>query len=144
VAFAPGQFITAQRLNRLQTKTYWAAASGTTPVSSAGVDMAGTTIPVTIETAGATVTISWSVSVYATAVTMASSGSARAFFGADSSPNFALFQDSDANAKGSVANFWMTTVAAAGAYNAKLVVTTPAQATMSNYSSILVKVDEVA
>jgi hypothetical protein len=143
MAFAPGQFITAQRLNRLQPKTYWAQASGTTPVSSSGVDVAGTSFSVVVETDGATVAIDWSISAYATAVT-GGTVSARPQFGADSSPVFAVAQFSAATEKVSAANFWSFTVATAGTYTAKIVATTPAQATLSNYTSIKVVVTEVA
>lgn len=143
MAFAPGQFITAQRLNRLQSKTYWAAASAVLPASSSLVDITGTSIPITIETDGATVAISWNASVYASGA-MATSASARPFFGSDSSPVFALGQWNVNTEKGGVANFWSTTVATAGAYTAKLVGTTPSNATLSTYTSLMVVVTEVA
>jgi hypothetical protein len=143
MSFAPGQFITAQRLNRLQPKTYWAASSATFPASTSLTDVTGTTIPITIETDGATVSFSWAIAVYASA-SMASNASARAFIGSDSSPNYAIAEFKDAAAKASVANFWSTTVATAGAYNAKLVATTPANATLATYTSIMVTVLEVA
>lgn len=142
MAFAPGQFITAQRLNRLQPKTYWASASGTFPISQSLVDIPGTSMSIVVETAGATVAIDWSVSVYASG-SMASSASARAWFGTDSSPVYSLFQSTAANEKASVANTWMTTVPTAGTYTAKLVGSTPVNATMSNYGSIKVVVSEV-
>jgi hypothetical protein len=143
MAFAPGQFITAQRLNRLQPKTYWAAASAVLPASSALVDITGTSIPITIETDGATVAFTWSCSVYASGA-MASSASARPFIGADGSPVFALGQWNVNTEKGSVANVWSTTVATAGAYTAKLVGSTPSNATLSTYTSLMVVVTEVA
>lgn len=143
MSFAPGQFITAQRLNRLQTKTYWAQASGTTAVSQSGVDVAGTSIPVTIETDGASVAVSWSIAAYATAVT-GGLVSARAAFGADTSPVFSVAQFSAATEKTSAANFWLDTVSLAGSYTAKIVATTPAQATLSSYTALMVQVTEVA
>jgi hypothetical protein len=143
VAFAPGQFITAQRLNRLQPAVYWAAASGTTPVSSSGVDVAGTSIPITIQTDGAQVDITWAISAYATAVTTGLA-SARAVLGADSSPVYSVAQFSAATEKTNSSNTWVTTVATAGSYTAKIVATTPAQITLSVYTSIRCTVYEVA
>jgi hypothetical protein len=143
VSFAPGQFITAQRLNRLQPKIYWAAASGTTAVSQSGVDVAGTSIPITIETDGAQVDIAWSIAAYATAIT-GGLVSARALLGVDASPAYAVAQFSAATEKVSAANTWVATVATAGAYTAKIVATTPAQATLSPYTTIRCTVYEVA
>ena len=144
MAFAPGQFITAQRLNRLQPKTYWAQASGTFPVSQTTQDIPGTSMSIVVETTGATIACDWSVSVYATG-SAATSSSARAWFGSDSSPVFALSQSTGATGeKASVANSWLTTVPAAGTYTAKLVGTTQSNTTMSNYSSLKVVVTEVA
>jgi hypothetical protein len=142
MAFAPGQFITAQRLNRLQPKTYWAAASGVLAASSTTVDIAGTSIPLTIETDGAQVAFVWSISVYASGA-MASSASARPFLGADGAPIFALGQWAANTEKGSVANVWVATVLTAGSYTAKLVGTTPSTATLSTYTSMMVTVTEV-
>ena len=88
MSFAPGQFITAQRLNRLQSKTYWAAASGTIPASQTNVDITGASIPITTETDGATMAISWSTAVYATGV-MGGNANVRVFIGADTSPVYA-------------------------------------------------------
>jgi hypothetical protein len=145
MAFAPGQFITAQRLNRLQPKVYWAQASGTFPVSQSLVDIPGAAMSVIVETAGATISIDWSVSVYANASMLASSSaSARAWFGSDSSPVYALAQLTANAEKVTIANSWMTTAPTAATYTAKLVGSTPAQATMSNYGSIKVTVYEVA
>jgi hypothetical protein len=143
MSFAPGQFITAQRLNRLQPKTYWASATGTTPVSQTNVDITGTSISVTTETDGATVAIDWDMTAQATAVT-GGQVSARPWFGADASPVYTVAQFTAATEKASTANSWSFTVPAAGTYTAKLVGTTPAQATIVSYTSIKVVVTEVA
>lgn len=146
MSFAPGQFITAQRLNRLQPKIYWAQASGTTGPSVTTTDVAGTSIPITIETDGATVSMSWSGAVYAgaTAGGLTSSATVRAFIGSDGSPLFALGEWRTASEKGTIANFWSTTVPTAGSYTAKLNTTIPANATLSVYTSLMVQVTEVA
>lgn len=143
MAFAPGQFITAQRLNRLQPRTYWQSASGTFAASQTAQDIAGTSIPLTIETDGATVSFTWAIGAYATA-SLASNINARVIIGADSAPVYAIAEWKDAAAKGSVAQTWSTTIATAGAYTAKLQATTPANGTISVYTSLLVVVTEVA
>lgn len=142
MAFAPGQFITAQRLNRLQNKIFWAAASAVVPVSQTNVDVTGASIPLTIETDGASVCLEWSMTAQATAVT-GGQVSCRAFLGVDASPVYTVAQFSAATEKGSFYNTWLTTVATAGAYTAKLVATTPAQATLFTYTTIKVTVSEV-
>jgi hypothetical protein len=144
MSFAPGQFITAQRLNRLQSKTYWAAASGTFAASQTAVDVAGTSIPVTIETNGATVAITWVAAIYAGGSAMTTNANARVFIGSDGSPVYALADWRTANDKGTVANVWGATVAAAGATTIKMNATTPANATLSVYTSIMATVHEVA
>jgi hypothetical protein len=146
MSFSPGQFITAQRLNRLQPKTYWAASSATMGPSVSGVDVTGTSIPITIETAGATVSMVWSGSIYAgaTAGGMASNGNVRPFLGADGSPVFALAEWKTASEKGSIGNVWSTTVPSAGSYTAKLVTTLPANSTLVQYTTLWVVVTEVA
>jgi hypothetical protein len=103
-------------------------------------------MPIVVETAGATIVCDWSVSIYATGNMVTptnASASARAWFGTDSSPVFALAQFTVAGEKSSASNTWMTTVPTAGTYTAKIVATTPALATMSNYGSIKVVVSEV-
>jgi hypothetical protein len=143
MAFAPGQFITAQRLNRLQSKTYWATASGTTAAGGSSVDVAGASIPITTETDGATMAISWTASVYATGV-MGSAASVRPFIGADGAGSFALAEWKTSAEKGTLANFWAATVTTAGLYTVKLVATTPANGTLSPYTTLMVTVHEVA
>lgn len=144
MSFAPGQFITAQRLNRLQSKTYWAAASSTVAASQTNFDVLGTSIPITIETAGATVAFTWFTAVYNGATSMTTNANGRVFIGSDSSPVFALAEWRTANEKGTVGNCWSTTVPSAGATTAKMQVTTPANATLSVYTSLMVTVTEVA
>lgn len=144
MSFAPGQFITAQRLNRLQSKTYWAAASGGVAASQSGVDVPGTSIPMTIETDGATVSFVWIAAIYATA-SFTGATSVRVNLNGDLSPTFALAEIKDAAAKVTAGNTWSTAIATAGAYTAKLVATTQANATISTaYTSLLVTVTEVA
>jgi hypothetical protein len=142
MAFAPGQFITAQRLNRLQPKTYWAQASGTTAVSQTNVDITGATVAVTVETDGATLRVDWNMTAQATAIT-GGQVSARAWIGSDASPVYTVAQFSAATEKAGTYETWMTTVPTAGLYTCKLVGTTPAQATIVSYSTITVTVTEV-
>ena len=141
--FAPGQFITAQRLNRLQPKTYWAAATGGVATSLSGVDVPGTSIPITIETDGATISFVWIGAIYATTSTTGAT-TVRVNFDGNLSPTFVVSEPKDASTKVTAANTWSFTVATAGAYTPKLVATTQTGATISTaYTSIMATVTEV-
>lgn len=143
MSFSPGQFITAQRLNRLQTKTYWSAANGTVAASSTNTDIPGTSMNITIETDGATVAINWSTAFYAAGTAPSSNANSRAFWDVNASPHFALAEFRTANEKVVSAQNWMTTITTAGTYAFKIQATTPANFTIAIYSAIMVQVTEV-
>lgn len=143
MSFSPGQFITAQRLNRLQTKTYWAMANSTLPASSSNVDAPGTSQNITIETDGATVAINWSTAFYAAGTAPAANAHSQAYWDVNASPHFALVEFRTANEKAVSSQNWMTTITTAGTYAFKIVVTTPANFTMATYTSMMVQVTEV-
>lgn len=143
MSFSPGQFLTAQRLNRLQNKQYWCAASGTVAASSTNADIPGATMDITTETDGATVSMVWATAFYAGASAPAALASCRAFWGANGAPLYAVAEFRTANEKVTAAQTWQTTITTAGTNTFKLVCSTPANCTVSIYSSLLVTVSEV-
>lgn len=143
MSFSPGQFLTAQRLNRLQTKTYWCAASGSVAASSTNADVPGATMPITIETNGATVAMNWSSAFYAAGVAPIANANSRAFWDVNGSPHFCLAEFRTASEKVTASQNWMTTITTAGTYTFKIVGTTPANFTISTYTSLMVQVTEV-
>lgn len=143
MAFAPGQFITAQRLNRLQPATYWSQASGTTAASSTGVDVAGTPMSITTQTNNATAAMWFFAHSYAGGSAPSSNTSVQAVWDVNSSPTFGVVDFRTANEKGLGGNTWVTTIPTAGTYTFKLKATTPANFTMPAYASLLVQIMEV-
>jgi hypothetical protein len=142
MSFLPGQIITAQRLNRLQPKTYWSVASGSVSTVSSG-NLAGTAISITTETDGATAACSWTAGVYATGA-MASNSSTQAKYDLATAPVFALGQYSANGEKGISANFWSTSIATAGTYTFQLAYSNVANGVVSFYSTLMVVITEVA
>lgn len=142
MSFLPGQIITAQRLNRLQTKTYWAQSSATISTIGSG-NVGGTAISITTETDGATASVSWSTAVYATGG-MSATVSTNAKYDLASSPNFALGQYSASGEKGVSANFWATSVASAGTYTFQLAYNVTSAGQLNSYTAMMVDIKEVA
>lgn len=142
MSFSPGQIITAQRLNRLQTKTYFSMSSGAITGSSTG-NVAGTAQSVTIETDGASFTCSWTAAVYATAG-MAGNSNTFAKYDLASSGAFAVGRWSAANEQGTVANFWGGTIGSAGTYTFQVGYSNNVNAQLAIYTSLLTAVMEVA
>lgn len=143
MAFSPGQFITAQRLNRLQPKTYWAAASGTVAASQAAVDIPGVTLSITVETNGATAEMLWFAHFYNTGVPAANSN-AQAYWDVNAAPVFALGQGLNVNEKLAASQSWVTTIPTAGTYTFKVKATTSTNTTTPVYCTLDVKITEVA
>lgn len=142
MSFAPGQFITAQRLNRLQTKTYFSQNSaGITVVGSGNVG--GTAISITVETDGATAAFTWTASCYATGL-MASNASTFAKWDVNTSPTFAVVQQSANGDKVTAANVWSTTIPTAGTYIFQLGYNVVANSQLSIYTAMMVQIMEVA
>lgn len=142
MSFAPGQIITAQRLNRLQTKTYWAQASATITTIGSG-NVAGTAISITVETDGATASVSWSTAVYATG-SMGGTVSTNAKYDLASSSTYVLGQYATNGEKGISANFWSTNVATAGTYTFQLAYNVTSNGQLNSYTSMMVDIKEVA
>jgi hypothetical protein len=149
MSFAPGQFITAQRLNRLQTKYYWSQSSGTLSGTSSGSDVTGTAMSIVVETNGASASFWWTAAIYAV-TSMAANANTQAFWDVNGSPVFALAQWQNASSpnsldKGLVGNNWSTTIPTAGTYTFKLKYTQVSGAsTLSPYTSLMVAITEVA
>ena len=142
MAFSPGQFITAQRLNRLQPATYWAAANSTVGASATNTDMPGVTMSITVQTSGATAVFSWSTVFYFTAAA-GGIASSRVLWDVNVSPILVATQGPTANEKIQGAQFWQTTIGTAGTYTFKMQVTTPTNTAAQVYSSLLVTIYEI-
>ena len=142
MSFSPGQFITAQRLNRLQRKSYFGQSSGFITTVSTG-DLAGSVMSIAVETNGAIADFWFSAAVYATGA-MTNSGSVKAQWDVNASPTFALGQYSASGEKGVSTNMWSTTITTAGTYTFKLVYNNVANSQLSPYCSLLVQIAEVA
>lgn len=143
MSFAPGQFITAQRLNRLQPVTYWAQASAVVVASTALADVPGTSISITVQTNGASAAFWFHGHFYGTGVP-ASNGSLQAVWDVNSSPTFGVGQPTVANEKYGAGNTWLTTVSTAGTYTFKLKASTSTNMTMPVYTALMVQITEVA
>lgn len=143
MSFAPGQFITAQRLNRLQPKTYFSQASGAISVVGSG-DVAGTSMSIVVETNGATAAFTWSAAVYGATGAMASNSNTTVAWDVNTSPTFALVQHSAAADKGVAANVWATTIPTAGTYTFKMKYVVATNSVLQIYSAMMVTITEVA
>jgi hypothetical protein len=145
MAFSPGQFITAQRLNRLQPKTYWSQASGAvTGGAGTAADIAGTPISITVETNGATAAMDWSVAVYATGAMGTGACVVRAFWDVNGAPTFALYDAQATNYRSTVSANWSTSIGTAGTYTFKLNGSVFTNSTLQIYTTLKVVITEVA
>jgi hypothetical protein len=142
MAFSPGQFITAQRINRLQPKPFWAAANSTVAASATNADVPGCTMSITVETAGATAVFSWSTVWYYTGLP-SNLSSSRVLWDVNASPILAINQDSASGDKGQGSQHWLTTIGTAGTYTFKMQTTTSTNQAAQIYSSMLVTIYEV-
>lgn len=142
MSFSPGQIITAQRLNRLQSKTYWAQASGAIAGAGSG-DVAGTSQSITVQTNGATASFVWTCAAYASGA-MASNANTQAVWDSNGSPTYALCQWTANLQKGTAANVWSTTISTAGTYTFKLSYTNVANCSLATYTALMVTITEVA
>jgi len=145
MAFSPGQYITAQRLNRLQPKTYWAAASGVTTTTLTNADVAGTSISIPVETNGATAAFTWFTAIYANAgVAMSGAASSRVLWDVNVSSVVAIGFWSGTNERGTPGQTWVTTIGTAGTYTFKMQVTTAANTAIQVFTAMTVVITEVA
>jgi hypothetical protein len=142
MSFSPGQFITAQRLNRLQPKTYWAAASSTIG-PNVTADIPGCSISITVETNGASADFTWFYAAYAGAVAATSISSCKAMWDVNSSPVVAVSDMRTANEKVTPGQTWLTSIGTAGTYTFKLNAVAPPNITVQVYSTIRVIISEV-
>jgi len=143
VSFAPGQYLTAQRLNRLQSKTYWTQNSAN-QVAGSYDPIPGTNTSITIETDGATVAFDWTAAVYGTTTAMASLTSVQAVWDVNTAPTFAVALFSNSTERVTAAANWMTTIPTAGTYTFKLKATVATNSTLQIYTTMKVVVTEVA
>jgi len=142
--FLAGDILTAQRLNRLQPKTYTVKSSGNVAASQTGVDIPGATYTFTTETNGATVDVWFSVDFDNTASPGANVGSVRAFLdGVTGGILFGIYGANITDGRANVANVDSFTVPTAGSHTIKLVVTTPAAMTVNQYTGLKLQVNEI-
>ena len=144
MTFQPGQFITAQRLNRLQPKVYWAQCS--TPITGgAGTtqDVVGTSMSITIDTNGATAAMDWSFANYATAAMGTNSTLVRAIWDVNAAPTYALYDAQANNYRSTCSANWVTTIGTAGTYTFKLQANVFTGATLQIYTTLKVEILEV-
>jgi hypothetical protein len=144
MAFSPGQFITAQRLNRLQPKTYWAATSGVTTTVATNADVPGCTIPITVETNGATATFVWFSAIYASVGAMAGAASTRVLWDVNVSSVLTIGSWSTLAERGTPGQTWVTTIGTAGTYTFKMQYTMVANTAIQIYTAMTVVITEVA
>jgi hypothetical protein len=146
MSFAPGQFITAQRLNRLQNKVYRAKCSSALSGVQTDQDIPGATVTFDTETDNAMIYVWWSCDARQTAATSGQIA-CKALLDGVASDAFALFQGapgaSGAGEKATVANTMDFTAATAGSHTVKLQVTQTANNQTNIYASVMVMVEEV-
>lgn len=144
MSFSPGQFITAQRLNRLQPKVYWAQCN-TAIIGGAGTtqDVAGTSIPITVDTNGATAVMDWSFANYTTGAMGTNATLVRAIWDVNTAPTYALYDAQVANYRGTCSANWVTTIGTAGTYTFKLQANVFTGATLQVYTELRVEILEI-
>jgi hypothetical protein len=143
MAFSPGQFITAQRINRLQPKTYWAAISGTMLTVVSNTDVPGCSISIPVETNGATAAFTWHLAAYGN-TTMTNSVSSRVLWDVNVSPVVAVGDFRTASEKGTVGQNWVTTIGTAGTYTFKMQASIASGGAVQIYTAMTVVITEVA
>jgi hypothetical protein len=144
MAFAPGQFITAQRLNRLQPKIDQAICSAAVTGTATNTDITGTNIAFDTETDGAQLRASWTVDARNTAGGGGTQIAVHAYLDTSIlSDDFALFQGSAASERGGVSASWDTTVTTAGSHSIKLRVTQSTNNQVNVYTQLSIMVLEI-
>lgn len=142
-----GQIVTAGQLNRLQPKTYRAAASSALAGPVTNVDVPGAAITLTTEKPGATYVIDawYDVRVTSTAGTALGSGNIRVDGAIEA--EYAVFRDShagSANGSGSsIGHTYRGVLPAAGLHTIKLVASPSNGQQVNIYSSLTVTIYEV-
>jgi hypothetical protein len=143
MSFLAGDLLTAQRINRLQNKSYHIKSSGNLPASSTGVDIPGATIPFTTETDGATVQVWFTVDFDNTASPAANVGSVRAFMDATGGAVFGIYGANITDGRSTIAQMDEFVIPTAGAHTIKLTATTPANMIVNQYTTLKIIVNEV-
>lgn len=143
MSFSPGQFITAQRLNRLQPKPYWAQASSTVAASSTNADVPGCSVSFTTETDNAQAEVIVTGAFYASGVPAAISSVVAVLDTSTVSPNFAISQPAANGDKLQGAAGWLVTIPLAGIHAIKARASTSTNTVVQVYSGISVTVYEV-
>jgi hypothetical protein len=141
MSFAPGQFLTAQRLNRLQPATYWVQATSGLG-ASATVDVPGASMSIVIQTNGATAAFDWSYDFRATGAS--GLASCQAFWDVTGSPAFAVARGATSTDGSTAYQNWVTTIPTAGTYTFKLKAVTSTNGGMNVYTALKVVITEVA
>ena|ERR1700749_781242 len=142
MAFAPGQFITAQRLNRLQSTTYWAQATGAFSATTETA-IAGTSLSITVQTNGATANFWWSADFRQATAVSTGQAAVRPYWDVNGAPLFAIGRLATVNDQISTANSWSTTIPTAGTYTFQLRGTMFTNTTLNIYTSLMVEIKEV-
>jgi hypothetical protein len=143
MSFSPGQFITAQRLNRLQRKSYWSVASGSF-TSTSIADIPGTSMSIQVDTDGATADFWWTTDGRAGASAPTAVATVQAFWDVNGSPVYNVWSVRTALSQASTASNWSTTITNAGTYTFKLRGTMQTNISLNIYTSLLVHISEVA
>jgi hypothetical protein len=143
MSFSPGQFITAQRLNRLQRKSYWAASSGSF-TSTTLADIPGASMSIVVETDGAAADFWWTFDGRAGGTAPVAVATVQAYWDVNGSPVFNIWSVRTANSQASTATNWSTTITTAGTYTFKLRGTMQTNISLNVYTSLLVQISEVA
>lgn len=144
MSFAPGQFLTAQRLNRLQPKIDQAICSAAVTGTTSSADITGTNIAFDTETDGAQLRAMWSVDARNTAGGGGTQIAVHAYLDTSiTSDVFALYQGSAASERGSAVASWDTTVTTAGSHSIKLRVTQSTNNQVNVYTQLSIMVLEI-
>lgn len=143
MSFAPGQFITAQRLNRLQNQIY--TVEGGTIAAGAGtnVDVPGVTETFTTETNNAIAHCLWVIDFDLTGGVTASATSRLLLDAVTSSTRFIVWAGEVTTDRGQVAQVQDFTLPTAGSHTIKAQVTTSALQAIGPYCSLRIEVEEV-
>ncbi len=141
--FLSGEMLVAQRLNRLQPKTYYAIGSGTVVGAASGADVPSATVTFTTETTGATYEAYCVWDIDLTGATTATGTARLAVDGVQQSP-LAVYGQEVTTDRLTVAQNYSGSLGAAGSHTLKLVASPAASQTIQGVNcSILVKVTEV-
>lgn len=142
MGFLAGETLTAQRLDRLRTKTDGAIGSGTVAASQTNADVTSATVTMTTETAADYKVICvWDF--VATGAPASSSNGRLVIDGVSQSP-LAVFNASGAGDRDTITQVYEGTLSAAGSHTFKLIATTSTVTTVQGVnSSIVVDIKEI-